>query len=187
MTSTLARICAGLAAFLAIASPSFGQGAGPAVASDLDGDGVNEQFRLADFENDGIADLLIDRPGRARIVARDIAWIGGIGQQPGLGLAPNGSVLLTSMNEAVGRSRWRLTLTIAYRRGAYRVAGYTYEWYDTIEIADNGICDLNLLNGKGTLRIDGGPLRLIRTGMKARAVTDWSDDIAIPRACGRPQ
>lgn len=187
MTSTLTRFCAGLAVFLASTSASLGQGVGPAVASDLDGDGAHEQFRLADFQNDGIADLLIDRPGRAQIVAGDVAWIGGIGQQPELSLAPNGSVRLTSMNDAVGRSRWRLTLTIAYRRGAYRVAGYTYEWYDTIEIADNGTCDLNLLNGKGTLQIDGGPLRPIRTGMKARAITDWSDDIPIPRACGRPQ
>ena len=186
MTSTLTHICAGLALLFTLAAPVGAQQVGPTVASDLDSDGAKEQFRLADSQNDGIVDLLIDRPGRTQIVARDVAWIGGIGQQPELSLAPNGSVLLTSMNEAVGRSRWRLTLTIAYRRGAYRVAGYTYSWYDTIDIADNGTCDLNLLNGKGTLQIDGGPLRLIRTGLKARAITDWSDDIPLPRACERP-
>jgi len=187
MTSALTRICTGLAVFLAFVSASLGQGVGTTVASDLDGDGATEQFRLADIDNDGIADLLIDRPGRAQIVARDVAWIGGIGQQPDLSLAPNGSVRLTSKNDAVGRNRWRLTLTIAYRGKAYRVAGYTYEWYDTLEVSDNGSCDLNLLNGKGTLQIDGGPVRLIRTGLKALPVTDWTDDIPVPQVCGRPQ
>lgn len=183
MTSTVPRICMAITLLLSLSAPGSAQQIGPDVASDLDGDGAKEQFRLVDLDDDFIVDLLVQRPGGEQIVARDIAWIGGVGQEPALSLAPNGSVLLASMNESVGRIRWRLTLTIAYRRGAYRVAGYTYDWYDTLETGNNGICDLNLLNGKGTLQIDGGPVRSIRTTLKALPITEWADDVPVPPEC----
>ena len=159
--------------------------AGPAMAqsvvSDLNGDGRAETFTLTGMD-DGRADLTIDG-GSSRIVARDIAWAGGIGQKPELSLAPNGSVRLTSMNEAIGRNRWRLTLTIAYREGAYRVAGYTYSWYDTLNLPDRGTCDLNLLTGRGVLTLAERPERAVRTDLRARPVTDWTDDAPRPAAC----
>jgi hypothetical protein len=148
------------------------------VASDLDGDGAAEGFALRD-NGDGAVDLVITT-GQGTITAPAIAWLGGIGQQPDLALAPNGSVLLSSRNDAIGRSRWTLTLTIAYRRGAYRVAGFTYGWYDTLDLPDNGLCDINLLNGRGTVAIDGGPARAIAAPFAAPEVTAWSDDFALP-------
>lgn len=159
--------------------------AGPAmaqsVASDLDADGRDETFTLTGTD-DGRADLTIDT-GSSRIVAHDIAWVGGIGQQPELTLAPNGSVRLTSMNEAIGRNRWRLTLTIAHRDGAYRVAGYTYSWYDTLNLPDRGTCDLNLLTGRGVLTIAERPEKAVTTDVRARPVIEWKDDAPIPAAC----
>lgn len=170
-----------LARYLMLAALAASPAAAQSVASDLNGDGRAEILMLTGMD-DGRADLTIDT-GAGRVVARDIAWVGGIGQQPELSLAANGSVRLTSMNEAIGRNRWRLALTIAYRDGAYRVAGYTYEWYDTLNLPDRGTCDLNLLTGRGFLTIADGPAQAVRTSLRARPVTDWKDDAPVPAAC----
>lgn len=154
------------------------------VTYDLDGDGAAETFTLIDA-GDNRADLRIEEAGAEILVAPNIAWTGGIGQQPELDLAQNGSVLLTSMNESIGRDRWRLTLTIAFRHGQYVVAGYTFAWYDTLDPENNGLCDLNLLTGKGLLSKNGGTDRAIRTDWAARPVAEWSADIAPPDICER--
>lgn len=157
--------------------------AGP-VASDLDGDGMAETFTLIDSGRSTV-DLRIEASGAELLTARNIAWKGGVGQQPELDLAANGSVLLTSMNEAIGRDRWRMTLTIAYRAEAYRVAGFTFSWYDTLDNENNGVCDLNLLTGRGVLSRNGGPDRVIRTDWNAPPVTEWNMEIGPPEVCER--
>ena len=166
------------AAFLAFtALPATAQ----TVISDLNGDGLAERFTLID--RDGTVDLLIDRTGDAPVLANDIAWSGSIGQKPDLELAPNGSVVLVSMNESVSRSRWHLALTIAFRDGRYVIAGYTYDWYDTLDPAIGGTCDLNLLTGRGTLQKGQGPKTNVRTALRAIPVTDFRDDRPIPPVC----
>ncbi|WP_210530094.1 hypothetical protein [Rubellimicrobium arenae] len=126
------------------------------VTADLDRDGSPETYAL--IENGrGTVDLVVD--GRAgRRTAGDVAWTGGMpGQEPGLSLSPSGSVLLTSRNDSVGRDRWTLTLTLAYREGDLRVAGITYGWRDTLGPQTGwGGCDLNLLTGRGTVTGPGG-------------------------------
>ncbi len=178
-TSRIAALC-----FVFAAAPLTAGEFGAPVLSDLDGDGVDERFVMLD-DDDGIVDLRIDHANGVTL-ARDIAWIGGIGQEPELALAPNGSVQVVSMNESIGRSRWRMTLTIAYRRDAYRVAGFTFDWYDTLDVTDNGTCDLNLLNGRGYLSVNGGARQSVRTDQAALPVTEWKDDHPIPAACQRP-
>ena len=160
---------------IALTSQAAAQQVLGVVESDLDGSGAPETFTLLDTGN-GTADLQIDDTSLGTVFASDIAWVGGAGGQlPELGLADNGSVQLTSMNEGIGRDRWALTLTIAYRDDAYRVAGYTYRWRDTIELANNGVCDVNLLTGQGEVSLDGGPKKLFSQSLPALAVTDWTD------------
>ena len=154
----------------------------PYVESDLDGDGVVEGFRII-ANDEGLVDLRLEVDGRKVMLSENVAWIGGIGQEPELTLAPNGSVRLTSMNDAIGRSRWSQTLTIAYRQGAYRVAGYPYQWRDTLVLEDNGLCDLNLLNGRGVLTVDGTS-RQVRTTQAAIPVAEWKFETPIPAVCG---
>lgn len=177
MTSRLAL------ALTLIAAPAFAETVAGPVSSDLDGDGHAETFRITHDNNDGRADLVIEN-ANGTIKAADIAWIGGIGQRPELDVAPNGSVRVVSMNASIGRNRWYLTLTIAHRDGAYRVAGYTYSWYDTLNPDDNGLCDLNLLTGKGILdKGENGPKRAVRTNVQPLPVTEWKDDHPIPDVC----
>lgn len=93
------------------------------------------------------------------------------GQEPELSALANGSFTLTTKNDAVGRDRWRQSLTIAYRNFDFIVAGYTYSAYDTI---DNGTrdCDLNVLTGKGKSggRPVAGPAQFV-------LLKDWKDEI----------
>ncbi len=151
--------------------------------SDLNGDGIVERFALID-NGEGTVDLQIENTGGGVIYADDIAWLGGIGQKPTLDVAPNGALRVISMNDAIGRSRWELTLTVAFRGGTYRVAGYTYRWRDTILLEDNGDCDLNLLTGRGVLTVDGAT-RDVRTDQAAVPVTSWDWAAPIPAVCMR--
>jgi hypothetical protein len=150
------------------------------VKSDLDNSGAPEVFTLLNTGT-GTADLQIDDTAMGTVFAADIAWVGGPGQVPMIALAENGSVQVTSMNDAVGRDRWTLTLTIAYRNEAYRVAGYTYIWRDTLDLANNGVCDVNLLTGHGEVSIDGGPRPQPTQSLPAMPVTDWTEmTISLP-------
>jgi len=92
------------------------------------------------------------------------------------------------MNESIGRDRWRQTLTIAWRDGAFMLAGFTCSWHDTPDLANSGTCDVNLLNGKGEL--EKGPEEnptktTLRTDMRAVPIADWAGDIA--KECGLRQ
>ncbi|EAR50615.1 hypothetical protein OG2516_12226 [Oceanicola granulosus HTCC2516] len=175
------RLLPGLCAAALLAGPLAAQGFTAPVVSDLDGDGAAETFTLLD-SGDGTADLRIEA-GRSVIHAESIAWKGGIGQEPELAVLPNGSVQVISMNEAIGRSRWRQALTIAHRDGAYRVAGITYGWYDTIDNT-GGTCDFNLLTGRGIIERDDGSRREVAAPLPALPVTEFRDDtFTVPEGC----
>jgi hypothetical protein len=87
------------------------------------------------------------------------------------------------MNEAIGRNRWHLTLTIAWRDGAYRVAGVTYGHYDTLDPENSGGCDLNLLTGRGVQTTSLGTQSVTAVDLPAIPVTDWTDETQLPRGC----
>jgi len=184
MTSIHHRL---LAAFsiLFFALPAGAQSLGPMQSSDLNGDGRVERFTLIDNGN-GSADLQIENTGDGVIYAQSIVWVGGVGQTPSLSLAPNGSVKVHSQNDSIGRYRWSQVLTIAFRQGQYRVAGFTYSWRDTLNLPDNGTCDLNLLSGRGVLSIDGGPQQNIPANLPPLPVAEWSDEFGPPSECNAP-
>ncbi len=123
--------------------------------ADLDGDGVVEAYTLREGAESSV-DLVVTEGGQERVVP-GAAWTGGaFGQLPELDVNEGGSLLLTSMNDAIGRDRWRLVLTIAHREGGWRVAGITYERRDTLDLASWARCDLNFLSGQGVVETDGG-------------------------------
>lgn len=183
MFAVLAAISGSVFTGLLTASSAMAQDVIDSAVSDLNGDGLRERFTLLRYPGAGTVDLIVEDTGTGRITARDIAWIGGVGQEPELDVAPNGSIRLVSMNEAVGRNRWHQTLTIAYRDGAYRIAGFTYAWYDTLDLDAAGECDLNLLNGNGFLTIGQGPKQAIAHFEPAVELTAWKDDRPIPEIC----
>ena len=117
---------------------------------------------------------------RVNLHSRNFAVTGIGGSDAYLQMAENGSLQVVSLNEAIGRHRWRQTVTIIFRDHQFTVAGYTYQYYDTLAQDENGdvkagICDVNLLTGKGTR--DGKP---ILTEMAPVPVAQWDNSMSPP-------
>lgn len=163
-------------ACLVLAGPTLAQDSWQTVSNikaDLDHDGEAEVYTLLDHGLDGVGLSVETDKGFQR--AERVAWSGGMpGQRPELSLNPAGSVLLTFMNEAVGRDRWRLVITIAHRDGDWRVAGLTYDWWDTLDPDAGGTCDVNLLSGRGTVDV-AGTQREVEAPWPAPRLWDWRD------------
>lgn len=141
---------------LFIPTTALAQNFTTALEADLTGDGLIDRAELYETREGGDADMNIwvrqpDGSLDLHTKAEAIVWVGGIGQYPSLAVSKHGSLLLTSMNESIGRDRWHQTLTLAWRDNTFVLAGYTYEWYDTLNLSDAGKCDVNLLNGKGEM------------------------------------
>ena len=152
------------------------------LSADLDGNGVAETFTLTISDSD-YATLSVTGDGK-EVSTGPFVWYGRMaGFEPYLELAPSGSVLVYSGNEGIGRGRWNAALTLAFRDGAYRVAGYTYRWHDTIDHDNYGTCDINLLTGRGLLKKGDGPEEEIRTTAHALSVTEWTLHSSEPEEC----
>lgn len=150
--------------------------------TDLNGNGVAETFTLTISDSD-YATLSITGDGRD-VTTGPFVWYGRMaGSEPSLDLAPNGSLLVHSANDGIGRGRWNAALTLAYRDGAYQVVGYTYQWRDTIDPQNYGTCDINLLTGKGFLTVAGGAEQWITTTTPALPVTEWTLYDSEPPEC----
>lgn len=108
---------------------------------------------LASETESDTADLLIlsDRranaPQEILTVAHNVVFNGPMfGQAPSLARAENGSLRVIEEQTGIGRFPWTNALTIAYRDGAFLVAGQTYSTYDRI-LGGSYSCDTNLLTG----------------------------------------
>ena len=160
------------------------------LVADFTGDGVADRAVLVETTEGGEADLLIyaGLPGGGEALALRapaLVWVGGIGQQPSLDRTAGGSLQVISMNESIGRNRWRQTLTIAWRGGAFVLAGFTYSWYDTLDLDASGTCDVNLLTGRGVLSEGPEGARTsaaFRTDLRAMPVAEWPGNP--PPECG---
>jgi hypothetical protein len=176
----MAAVLLGLAA-----APGAGAGERTIVAAsviavltaDWTGDGGIDRALLVD-NGGGYADLLIfsDLDSRMELAAesRSVAWLGHAwGTLPELGLSSTGALQVTAMNEAVGRHRWRETLTIVYRNQQFLVGGYTYSSYDTLDPDSWRDCDVNLITGQG---IANGSS--VKSPIRAMPIEKWSAEMA---------
>lgn len=161
--------------FLLVASPAMAEGFSTQVTADFNADGIADHVALVDFGGQGQADLLLKLgDGLQTIWLQNLIWVGGFGQQPSLTVTPHGSLQMMSHNSSIGRNRWEQIHTLAWRDDAMRVVGYTYRWYDTLNLDDIGSCDLNLLTGKGEVSVgQESETRLIPVSTPAFAVQDW--------------
>ncbi|MEL6767191.1 MAG: hypothetical protein AAFP17_08425 [Pseudomonadota bacterium] len=170
-TPSIARLlalAAGLAACFAPLTANAGEGPYPptiraadviaALSDDLNGDGTADRAMLVDDPEDSTATLLVftgqlSGPGFApALEAIGIAWSGRMfGTIPWLEVNDRGSLLIHAENASVGRNRWREVHAIAWREGAFVLAGYTWESYDTLDPAATTACDVNLLTGRAIL------------------------------------
>ena len=104
------------------------------VTLSFDDSGSTDRAVLVD-NLDGGADLYLyrsiedakpDVAAAPAFVKKAAAWSAKAwGARPSLDTNLKGSLLLKSQNEAVGRNRWRQTLTLVYRNHEFLVAGVT--------------------------------------------------------------
>jgi hypothetical protein len=154
------------------------------VSTDWNGDGLEDRALLIQSASgEPQATLLIylsEAPDRLRLAIRkeNIVWHGSLyGNEAQLSLNDQGSLVISSQNEAIGRGRWSQKITATYQDGVFIVAGYTYSYRDTLDLAAGGTCDVNFLTRRGfrnnnPFTIDRSPINL----------TDWTE-ISIPTEC----
>jgi hypothetical protein len=151
------------------------------LSGDWNGDEAPDAALLYAHE-DGMTDLvilqgsgyrglqpLLDLPG--------VIWSGPMaGQMPGFEARSDTSFAIRSEQTGVGRTPWYQWVTVAWRDGAYVVAGYDYSFYDRLDLSHHGNCSVNLLAGRYTL--DHGP------GDEAAEIhrEGRTDDVAFPLA-----
>ncbi len=138
-------------------------------------EGSDDDNAVYIYLNDGRTDRL-----KLKTVVLNKVWGDLImaARAPSITALDNGSILITTHNESVGRDRWEQKLTVAYRNFDFVVAGYTYTSYDTLDLDNTTDCDFNVLTGKGKSNdkpvAEKGEIVLL---------TDWSDDRG-QSACG---
>jgi len=152
------------------------------VAGDINGDGVADRAVLID--NDGDVDLAVylssggKLPAEPTLYKKAFGWTGAMaGTEPEIKINPRGSLIVVFRNDAIGRDRWRMQFTVAWRDNALVVAGYAYEFHDTLDLKHRGACDLNLLTGQGTR--DG---KTVKVAAGSMPLAGWTDDSA-PAPC----
>ncbi len=109
------------------------------------------------------------------------------GQTPSLLARSDTSFIISSEQIGIGRSPWTRQVTIAYRDGAFVVAGFTHQFYDRIDPSRQGICDVNLLSGEYEVEWGPGDEQPRKTltgsdGPRAFPVSQLSED-TFPTPC----
>lgn len=184
-------------ALLALALPAAADGwpdGAPvaALSGDWNGDGLPDLAVLSEGADTALADLTIYHGGGRRLSpvlsVPGAAFSGPMhGQAPGLTARTATSFVIASEQIAVGRSPWTQDVTVAFRDGAYVVAGFTHGFYDRLDPERGGNCDVNLLTGgweAGYRPGDGQPERNAagRDGPRAFPLAEFTADYR-PEPC----
>lgn len=148
---------------------------------DLNDDGWMDRVILYDLEEEaGVSFYLRETDNNTLLhtaTLADTVWSGEMaGTMPSLDQNSAGSVLVKAENSAIGRNRWEQIITIAYRDNALRVAGFTYTWYDTLDLAEYGQCDVNYLSGKATFQKADNPKKSYDLIGHALPIDAWYAD-----------
>lgn len=155
-----------------------------ALSGDWDADGSTDLAVLVRGGDIG-ADLILYASRELRmepvLTVRDVAFAGvNYGQIPTLAARSATSFVIGSEQTAVGRNPWERQVTVAFRNGAWVVAGFTHAHYDRLDPDRGGHCDVNLLSG-GWERAARGQRQAGRDGPRAfplaRLDQTWLPDV----------
>ena len=98
--------------------------------------------------------------------------------EPELTMLPNGSIKFYLPAMPIGGQRTNMTLTIAWRNGAFIVAGFAYDYEDFQQDNVASACEYNVLTGKGTsskTQPDGSSKhRTVSVEGRTVAFKDWN-------------
>jgi len=164
---------------LLAATPLWAEGFSTEISGDFTGDGIEDYAALIRVDGTEEADLVVQMSnGSGEVRAERLVFVGYYpGQKPSLAITPHGSLQVREENISMGINRWWMVLTLAYRDGALRMAGFTHEHYNPYTF-DGGHCDLNFLTQRGKVNSWKGSspdlqTKSIRVSSSAVPVTDW--------------
>jgi len=158
---------------LLLAGPAAAQEAVAELDADLTGDGRMEHAALLD--TDRIALQIHDAGGRLMAQSEAIVWRGQPNEGPHLEVNARGSLIVRSSNWGIGRNKWEMAVTVAFRRGRFVVAGLTFGEVDTFAPDDAMSCDVNLLTGRGVITRHGQE-KAVRIDTPAPPVESWGEE-----------
>ena len=144
-------------------------------ASAEDGGQIGIYIYLRDGEHQ-LLRLAVSAPGK---ISGTTDADGAFGQEPSINAIGKASIAIHSQNSAMGRDRWDQTLTLVYRDKQFIVAGYTYNYYDTLDPNAGASCDYNALTG--SMQKNG---KSVEATPKTIAIEDWTDETG-QAICGK--
>jgi hypothetical protein len=157
------------------------------VTMDFNDDGVPDRAQLLLPEDESASDAELwlylsppatnseRQPQAVKLVVhkRNAAWVGQAwGTMPELRVNSQGSLVVVSQNDAVGRDRFRQEVVVAYRKDEFVVVGLTYATRDTLDPSASVSCDVNFLTGK---RVRNGKTTSLRPA--ALHLAAWTEDL----------
>ncbi|PVH28637.1 hypothetical protein [Pararhodobacter oceanensis] len=163
-----------LLALTALVTPALADSDAPqpgtliaALSGDWNGDGDPDAVLLVQSETPDSADLRVYlgtfRGLEPQFTTFSATYAGPWGgQTPGLVALTPTTFAITSEQTGIGRTPWTQRITIAYREDSFRVAGFTHQFYDRIDPAYHGSCDVNLLTGDYVLERNSGDPAQVR-------------------------
>ncbi len=121
-----------------------------ALTGDWNGDGALDRAVLwQPSSDDDVVNLYVFLSGEEPLVLAGAAWSGQAwGTFPSLSQS-RGGFEVVSGNDAVGRNRWRESLTVAYLKGRLRVVAYHYQSRDTLDPQKAFECGADFNTGRG--------------------------------------
>lgn len=163
------------------------------LSGDWDGDEMADAVTLVQAE-DGMADLVVYhgtfRGLEKALTLPSVIFAGPMaGQAPGLEAASATSFRITTEQTGIGRTPWQAALSVAWRDGGFVVAGYTYGFYDRLDLGHYGSCDVNLLTGGYEITLSPGDEQPDGSMVEGSAVeqhrSGHTDESAFPLAALR--
>jgi len=121
-----------------------------ALTGDWNGDGAVDRAVLwQPSSDDDVVNLYVFLSGEKPLVLAGAAWSGQMwGTFPSLSQSQGGFEVVSG-NDAVGRNRWRESLTVAYLKGRLHVVAYRYQSRDTLDPQKAFECGADFNTGRG--------------------------------------
>ena len=92
---------------------------------------------------------------------------------PYLKRADNGALQVWSSRYGIGRHKWEQTVTIVYRNGTYLVAGFTHQYFDSLDPEAGGHCDVNYLTRQMSYSLQGHVVKNAPITIGAQVLGSW--------------